>query len=386
MKVRYILSSFFAIFFFACASQPKVEIQQEEEKKEEIPLLTPQREILLSNADVILEQLSTEEKVAQLFIIMPEQLSSDAITKVTASLYSEILRYPVGGFIFFARHIEEPSQLRKFTKKLKEISLVPPILAVDEEGGRVARIAQAENFFLPQFENMATIGATKNIENARGAGQIIGSYLKSFGFTLNFAPVADVNTNPKNIVIGKRAFGSDPEKVADMVGAFLSGLHSTGVKGCIKHFPGHGDTKGDTHSNYVAVKKNWAELKHCELIPFVKNFSEADYVMVAHVTCTNIDTKFPASLSKALISGKLRGELGYKGLILTDALNMGAIEKNYGSDEACILAIEAGNDILLMPKNFHAAYNAVLEAVRSGRISIERIDESVLRILHAKGF
>lgn len=366
-----------AVSFAGCASSPHTNS-------------SPKQKIELTSAAHILSQMTTEEKVAQLFIITPEQLVSGEIrgayTKQHSALEKAAQKYPVAGFILFARNIKTPEQTRSLTKFLSALTTVPAILAIDEEGGRVARLARNENFFLPKFKSMGTVGKTGNIENARGAGQIIGSYLSTFGFTVDFAPDVDVNTNPENIVIGDRAFGENPQIVADMAGAFLSGLHSTGVKGCIKHFPGHGDTKGDTHAEYVAVTKSWEELKSCELIPFKQNFSVTDSVMIAHVTCTAIDTDYPASLSKKLITDKLRGELGYKGVVLSDALDMGAIEKNYGSGEASVLAFEAGNDIILMPKDFHAGYEAVLEAVRSGRISEERLNESVLRILHLKGF
>ena len=278
---------------------------------------------------------------------------------------------------------QEPSNR---TSRASTLSPIPPILAIDEEGGRVSRLANNENFFLPKFKSTETIGKTENIENARGAGQIIGAYLSTYGFTLDFAPDADINTNPENIVIGDRSFGSTPLLVTQMAGAFLSGLHSTGMKGCLKHFPGHGDTKGDTHLDYAAVTKTWEELKNCELIPFVKNFPSADCIMIAHVTCTSIDKVYPSSLSKTLITDKLRGELGYKGVIVSDALNMGAIKKNYDSAEATLLAFEAGNDIILMPQNFHASYEAILNALKSGRISENRLNESVLRILKLKGF
>ena len=370
-----------AIFFSGCASN-SVEPDQ----------IPPSHEhnIELTDSRHILSQMTTEEKVAQLFIITPEQLVSGSIQgahlESSPALKASAAKYPVAGFILFARNIKTPNQTRAFTKALSSLTPVPPILAIDEEGGRVARLANNENFFLPKFKNMEAIGKTGNLENARGAGQIIGSYLAAFGFTLDFAPVVDVNTNPENIVIGARSFGSDPKQVADMAGAFLSGLHSTGVKGCIKHFPGHGDTKGDTHADYVAVTKSWEELKTCEIIPFKQNLSTTDCVMIAHVTCTAIDTEYPASLSKTLITDKLRKELGYKGVILSDALDMGAIEKNYGSGEACVLAFEAGNDILLMPKDFYAGYDAVLQAVQSGRINEERLNESVLRILQLKGY
>ena len=361
-----------SLVFSACSSTTK--------------LAESKKQYDLRDAETILSQMSLEEKVAQLFVIIPEELDQKALHKVSSKFVKNLAKYPVGGFILFARHIENPRQLRNFTEALKEVSPIPPIIAVDEEGGRVARLARHEEFFLPKFANMDSVGKSGDVENARGAGQIIGSYLYSFGFNMDFAPVADVNTNPENIVIGARAFGSDPYLVSKMDAAFLSGLHSTGVKGCIKHFPGHGDTKGDTHAEYVAVTKTWDEIKKVELIPFIENFKNADCVMVAHVTFMDVDSEYPASLSKKLISEKLRGELGYDGLVLTDALDMGAIEKNYGSGEASLLAFEAGNDILLMPQNFNEAYEGMISAVKSGRISEERLNESVLRILRLKGF
>ena len=340
----------------------------------------------LKSKEEIISEMSLEEKIAQLFIVLPEQIDSKTVTKLSKSFEESLKKYPVGGFILFKYHIENPQQIKSFTKALKSASSVTPIISLDEEGGIVARLGRNPAFNLPQFVNMNAVGQTGDPENARGAGQIIGSYLWAYGFTMDFAPVADVNTNPENIVIGNRAFGSDPHLVSKMDAAFLSGLHSTGVKGCIKHFPGHGDTKGDTHADYVAVTKTWDQIKECELIPFIENFGNTDSIMVAHVTFTNIDDKYPASLSKKLITGKLRQELGYKGLILTDALNMGAIEKNFGSGEAAVLAFEAGNDILLMPKDFNKAYSAMISAAKSNRISEERINESLLRILTLKGY
>lgn len=368
----FILAALVLALFSGCASSPHDTARTE-----------PFR---LTDAQDILSQMTTEEKVAQLFIVTPEQIASGTMTKVSQRFIQNLKRFPVGGILLYNWHIQNPKQLRTFTTAMKDASSIPLILAIDEEGGRVARIANSDEFYLPRFKSMGTTGDTGNAENARGAGQIIGSYLTTYGFTMNFAPVADVNTNPENIVIGARAFGSDPKLVSAMAGAFLSGLHSTGIKGSLKHFPGHGDTKGDTHADYVAVTKSWEELKKCELIPFIENFDSADTVMVAHVTCTAIDDTYPASLSKKLVTGKLRNELGYKGIILTDGLNMGAIEKNYGSAEAAVLAFEAGNDILLMPNDFTAAFNGVLSAVQSGRIPMDRLDESVLRILKLKGF
>ncbi|MBR0257299.1 MAG: DUF3459 domain-containing protein, partial [Synergistaceae bacterium] len=213
----------------------------------------------------------------------------------------------------------------------------------------------------------------------------IASYLKDYGFNLDFAPVADVNTNPENIVIGDRAFSDNPATVSKLVGEFLDGLHTHNIAGCIKHFPGHGDTKGDTHKGYVSVFKTWDELLRAEIIPFRDNLKKTDTVMTAHITMKNIThDDLPASLSYEIVTGKLRNELGYDGVIITDAFNMGAVADNYRSSEAAILAIEAGNDIVLMPHDYREAFAGVLEAVESGRISEARINESVERIARLK--
>ncbi|MEG2935309.1 MAG: glycoside hydrolase family 3 N-terminal domain-containing protein, partial [Clostridium sp.] len=234
--------------------------------------------------------------------------------------------------------------------------------------------------------SMEKIGATDNSKNAKNVGLTLGSYLTQYGFNLNFAPVADVNTNPENIVIGKRSFGSNPSLVAEMVTAEIEGLHEAGIMSCVKHFPGHGDTKGDTHLGYVSVEKTWEALKTCELIPFSAAVSEnTDMVMVAHITTPNITSDgLPASLSKEIIEERLRKELKYDGIVITDSMAMGAITEEFTSSESAVKAIWAGVDIILMPENFVEAYNGIYDAVNNGVISQLRIDESVLRILSLK--
>ncbi len=337
--------------------------------------------------------MTLEEKVGQIFIICTEQLDTapavDGVKsedkKLTAAMIETLKKYPAGGFIIMRNNIENPEQLKKLTADLKASCRIAPIIAVDEEGGRVARIANHGSFDVPKYESMEAIGDTGDPENAYEAASTIGGYIKEYGFTMDFAPVADINTNPENIVIGNRAFGSEPELVSRMVSAYLDGLHSQGIAGSMKHFPGHGDTQADTHSGYVAVYKTWDELMSAELIPFIDNFGFADSVMVAHITLKNITVdNLPATLSKELITGRLRGELGYNGAVITDALNMGAIHENYSSAESAVLAFEAGNDILLIPYDYREAFDAVLEAVRSGRISEERLNDSVRRILALK--
>mgnify|MGYP003571316891 CR=1 FL=1 len=339
-----------------------------------------------------LSSMTLEQKIGQLFIIRPDALditlSSDEINDskaqgvdaVNKTMLETLKKYPAGGFVFFRKNIRTPKQLKKFTRALKDSSEIFPIIAIDEEGGKISRIANAKNFNVKKFESVQKIAESKK---SREAGKIIGTYLKEYGFNFDFAPVADVNTNPENIVIGDRAFGNNPDFVAENVSEFLEGLHSQGVAGCLKHFPGHGDTKGDTHEDSVNVYKTWEELLKAEIIPFKENLSKADSVMTAHITMKNIDG-LPATLSREIITNKLRKELGYDGLIITDAMIMKAIANKYSSSEAAILAIEAGNDIILMPYDYIEAFEGVLNAVKSGRISEERLNESVMRILELK--
>ena len=184
-------------------------------------------------------------------------------------------------------------------------------------------------------------------------------------------------------MIGDRSYGNDPVTVGKMVSAQLDGLHKSGIIGTLKHFPGHGDTKDDTHSGYVSVNKSWDELKECELVPFISVLDKADTIMVSHITVTSID-KLPSSLSYEIITRKLRNELGYNGVIITDSMAMGAVADSYTSDIAAVMAVKAGADIILMPESLEKSFNAVLNAVNSGEISMERLDESVLRILKMK--
>ena len=332
----------------------------------------------------ILSELSLKEKVCQLFVVRPEALGGGA-TVFSAPSQSGAEEYPAGGYILFNANIKNSSQLKTLTGALRDAFRIPAIISVDEEGGSVVRLANTKALGIKNIGNMGAVGATKDTLKAYQAGLYIGRYIREYGFNMDFAPDADINTNPKNKVIGNRAFGSDPQLVSSMVSSAIDGFHRSNVGAVIKHFPGHGDTSADTHSGYVAVNKSWEELLEAELVPFIDNLSKTDAVMAAHITMKKVtDDGLPASLSKELLTGKLREELGYDGLIITDSLEMGAIKKNYGAEEAVIMAIEAGNDLLLMPVDYKKAVDAVLKALEEGRISEERIDESVLRILKYK--
>ena len=343
--------------------------------------------------------MTLREKVGQMFIIRPDQLvtsippasthtSKGSKVKSMSSEMLEVLKdYPAGGFIIFDKNIESRSQIMKFTAQMREVSKYLPFVAIDEEGGKVTRLAGStdKGIYVKTYRSMGSIGKTGDPANALEAGQTIGKYLKEYGFNLDFAPVADINTNPRNVIIGDRAFGSDPDLVAKMVCAFIDGLHESSVLSSVKHFPGHGDTTADTHYGMVAVKKTWEQLKEAELIPFEASFGTTDFVMIAHINLPNATSDGrPASLSKELITDKLRGELGYKGLVTTDSLAMEAITDQYSQEESAVLAVEAGVDVLLMPFDYTTSFDAIVSAVESGRIPESRIDESVLRILRAK--
>ena len=361
---------------------------------------SPSREEPEPQADPVDEQLAgmtLEEKVGQLFLIRPESLcveltpqqvhdaSDFGVTTWTEEMTERLAEYPAGGIVLFGKNLSNPDQLAAMMAQIEKAGEIPLMVGVDEEGGSVARLANSAGFDLPQFEQMAEIGARGDVEEARQLGGTIGAYLHQYGFALDFAPVADLWTNPQNSVIGSRSFGSDPTVVSEMVLAVIDGLHEEGVLSCIKHFPGHGDTQGDSHDGHVLLERSWEELLERELIPFVDNLDSTDLVMVAHILLPQITGDgLPASLSAELITGRLRGELGYDGLVVTDSLAMRAITDQYTSAQAAVLAFEAGADLLLMPQDYTAAFDGVLDAVRQGEVDESRLDESVLRIMRAK--
>ena len=354
----------------------------------------------------ILSNMTLAEKIGQLFIIRPEQINpyesarlktarsvmdsanhQDGSTELTSAMRGMLDRYPAGGFILFAKNVNSPEQVINFNHDLYNACKIPPFLAIDEEGGRVARIANHAAFDVKKYKSMYAIGATGDPANAYQAGDAIGEYLSQYGFNVDFAPDADLTTDPNSNSsgIGDRSFGGDPELVSQMVSNFISGLHNHGVLSTLKHFPGHGDTTSDTHNGYVAVRKSWDELLSRELLPFINNFNQTDFIMVAHITAVNaVSDGMPATLSWELLTGKLRNELGYHGLLITDALEMGAITESYTPAEAAVMALEAGNDIILIPQDYPAAFEGVLAAVWTGRIPESRIDASVRRVLTAK--
>ncbi|WP_113671306.1 glycoside hydrolase family 3 protein [Vallitalea guaymasensis] len=334
----------------------------------------------------MIDGMTLEEKIGQMFMIDADSLNNAPVTVLDDFGREVIKKYNLGGVIFFKNNIDTIPQTEKLISDIQETSSIPLFISVDEEGGLVSRIAKNPNMHATVLPDNKVIGDTGNPENAYKIGQILGREISSLGFNMDFAPVADVNTNPDNTVIGVRSYGSDEQLVGDMVYNCVKGLQDENVSAVVKHFPGHGDTTNDTHLGSVVTNHSIERLKEVEFVPFKKGIeADVDGVMIAHIKAPQIDeTNTESSLSKKIVTDILRNELGYDGLAITDALNMGAIVNEYGTKEVCIKAVEAGIDILLMPVPFEEGYSGVLESVISKTISEERIDESVRRILKVK--
>lgn len=345
-----------------------------------------------------LKSMTLREKVGQLFIVRPESLDPSLTVKDVHHSYNQLSlkiseemaanyeNYPASGVILFSRNIREPQQVKDFINQVHQLGKIRPWVCVDEEGGRVSRLANKDNFNLPKFVDMQSIGNTENYDMAKQAGQTIGLYLNDFGFDVDFAPVADVNTNARNPIIGTRAFSPNPAIAGNMALSFAEGLETNGVAACFKHYPGHGDTATDSHTGYAETKKTWEEMLSCEMLPFKMGVErEIPFIMTAHISAPKVDESgLPATLSKTLLTDKLRNELGYKGIIITDAFEMGAIIKKYSPETATLMAINAGADIILIPYDYCRCFDSIVRAVEEGTLSEERIDESVRRILRAK--
>lgn len=374
----------FALFMVVACSK---EEQPQPQPQEPSQPVTPVQPITVEE---FMGKLTLEQKVGQMFIVAPEYFnefrsSNAAVTALDDNMFQIYQQYPVGGFCLFAQNIKTPYQTSTLTGNMHNLNPAP-LICVDEEGGRVARLARNANFGLTQYESMAAIGATGDTLQAYNAGKYIGGYLKNNGFDINFAPVADVNTNPDNIVIGDRAFSDNPLVAAPMVVNFVKGMWTTGTTGCLKHFPGHGDTKEDTHYDYASSNKSWEEMLGCEMITFKRGIDAGvQMIMTAHIAAPRVTgDDLPSTMSPVMLQEKLRGELGFKGIIITDAMGMAAIADKYTTAQATVNAIVAGVDIILMPPSYKDAFDGVMDAIKKGTITEERINESVVKILTLK--
>ncbi|MBP2000278.1 beta-N-acetylhexosaminidase [Paenibacillus shirakamiensis] len=336
-----------------------------------------------SLVDIVHEQLKNmtlEEKLGEMMIAGMEGTTANAATK------KMIKEQHVGGVIFYKNNVSTPQGLASYVNQLKawnQGNAAPLFISVDEEGGRVSRLPG-----LYKFPNAVDIGAKDNLEYAQQMGQYLGEASQVLGMNVDYAPVLDINSNPDNPVIGVRSYGAKPDIVSRMGIAVMKGIQSKGTISVVKHFPGHGDTAVDSHLALPVVSKTLAQLKSFEWLPFEEAIHQgADAVMVAHILFPKIDNKYPASLSKTIMTDQLRRTLRFKGVIITDDLTMGAIAENYGIGEAAVKAVASGADMVMVAHgydNVDVVFQMLRNSVKNGQISPKRIDESVTRILTLK--
>ena len=349
--------------------------------------------------EATLDSMTLEQKVGQLFMTHVYGSSADtqepADVAANQKLYGVdnaeqlIDKYQPGGIIYFAwtNSVKNPTQIAELSNGIQDAasaqpSQVPSLIGIDQEGGIVARIGPPAT----QLPGNMALGAGRSARDAQDAAAINGDELSAMGINWNFAPVADVNVNPANPVIGVRSFGENPQLAATMTAAQTRGYTSAGVAGAAKHFPGHGDTATDSHTGLPVVDHTRAEWEQLDRPPFQAAIDAGvPAIMTAHISVPALDPSGdPATLSESIMTGILREEMGYDGVVITDALDMAGASATYGNDRVPVLALKAGVDMLLMPPQFDVAYNAVLDAVKSGELTEERIDTSVRRILTLK--
>lgn len=345
--------------------------------------LTPEQKLdEIVNAGI--EVMPLEAKVAGLFIVTPE-----AITGVSTAVQAgdgtreALAQYPVGGLIYFKKNIQSADQITTMLDNTELYMRYPLFLAVDEEGGSVARLAEAG--VGTKVDNANTIGESGDTNNAYQAGLTIGGDLSRIGFNLDFAPVADL-ANVEGSAIGTRSYGADAAAVAGYVSAVVQGLSEQGITSCLKHFPGIGGSTQDTHTGLASTSRTAEQFRAEEFTVFQAGIDAgADMVMIGHISAPELTgSNEPCTFSEAVVTDILRNELGFDGVIITDAMNMKAVSDYYDSADAAIQALRAGCDMILMPEDFEMAYNGVLQAVNDGIISEERIDDSLRRIYRIK--
>ncbi|MEC4018104.1 glycoside hydrolase family 3 protein [Streptomyces sp. H27-D2] len=347
----------------------------------------------------LIERMSLEEKVGQLFVMRvyghsatapdPADVTANQKEIGVSSAAELIAKYHVGGIIYFtwAHNTRDPQQIAELSNGIQRAGLaqptpVPLLISTDQEHGVVARVG-APATLLP---GAMALGANGSRVDAREAARIAGAELRAMGIRQNYAPVADVNVNPANPVIGVRSFGADPQAVARLVAAQVKGYQSAGVAATSKHFPGHGDTGTDSHVDLPVITHTEAEWERLDAPPIRAAIAAGiDSIMTAHILVPAFDSHDdPATLSHPILTGILREKLGYGGVVVTDSLGMAGVRRKYGDNRVPVLAIKAGVDQLLNPPDLPVAWNAVLKAVREGELSEARIDESILRILELK--
>ncbi len=357
----------------------------------------------------LVSDMSLEQKVTQM--IMPSFRywgtgdNKKGVTELNDQQKATLMKYNFGGVILFAQNTQEAAQTTELINSMQKANIQGGaksslLISIDQEGGYITRLQTGT-----QMPGNMAIGATGDPENAYRAANVIGKELAAQGINVDFGPVMDVNNNPDNPIIGVRSFSDNPNTVASFGQRYIDGLHKNGVMTALKHFPGHGDTATDSHTGLPQINKTYDELKQLELIPYAAVAKTSDFIMTAHIQYPEIEKgtytskltgetiNIPATLSKTILTGILRKDLSFDGVIITDALDMDAIAKHFDKMDATKLAINAGANMLLMPidlstdnglKNLDDYISGVVARIKAGEISIDAVNESVTRILQMK--
>ncbi|MFF7972681.1 glycoside hydrolase family 3 N-terminal domain-containing protein [Streptomyces sp. NPDC007905] len=347
----------------------------------------------------LISRMTLEEKVGQLFVMRvyghsatdPDQADIDAnLKEIGVRTAAELIaKYRVGGIIYFtwAHNTRDPHQIADLSNGIQKASLeqprgLPVLIATDQEHGIVCRVGRPATL----FPGAMAIGAGGSRSDARALGRISGAELRAMGINQDYSPDADVNVNPANPVIGVRSFGADPAAVAALVAAEVKGYQASRVAATAKHFPGHGDTAVDSHTGFPVITHSRDLWERLDAVPFRAAIEAGiDSIMTAHIQFPALDDSGdPATLSRPILTGILRGELGYDGVVVTDSLGMEGVRTKYGDDRVPVLALKAGVDQLLNPPSIDVAWRAVLKAVQDGELTEARLDQSILRILRLK--
>ncbi len=335
----------------------------------------------------ILNKMTLEEKIGQLFFVRPDALEKQDV-KAPATSINEIQKYNlkkynVGGIAFFGKNIVSREQIVEYIEDLQNNSKYTLFIGADEEGGLVRRLSYNPEIGITKFSPMREINNTKEAFNV---GNTLGKEMNELGFNMNFAPIADIQTNPENKVIGNRAFSHEADEVSKMVKATVKGFLSQNFSSTLKHFPGHGDTLKDSHLGVASSNVDLKTLMTREILPFESGIKAgADFVMTGHISLPNIlNNHIPATMSKDIITNILRDALNFKKIIITDSLEMKAILNYYKTDEIITNCIMAGIDVLLMPKSLEEYFNRLRYMIIEDKIKEERINESTKRILDVK--
>lgn len=335
-----------------------------------------------SLVDETLAGMTLHEKVCQMMFVTPEELTGeDGVTVAGDATRQALENYPVGGIVYFAKNLESQDQVKEMIDNSQKYSSIGLFVATDEEGGVVNRLMDTVGTtYIGSMYYYKDDGDEKAYENA----YTIANDMSALGFNLDFAPVADVWSNPDNTVIGERAYSDDYAQAAELVGNAVKGFNDGGVMCTLKHFPGHGDTAEDSHYSSAYVHRTKEEIMADEMQPFRSGIEAgAEFVMVGHLIVPDID-EVPATLSYKIATGILRDELKFEGVAITDSFEMESIADNYSVDDAVVMSVKAGMDMILQPKDMVSAVNSIEQAVADGELSEDRIDESVRRILTLK--